>query len=346
MDLALFDYELPEGRIAYYPARQRDLSRLMTLNRDTGEIIQGKFPDVVNHMNEGDALVVNNTRVLKARLFVRRETGGKVEIFLLEEVEHEGMNCWEVLTHPTRRIKEGEILYLDSESTIEIVKKLPTGKSLIKFKNRAEADRFIDKFGHIPLPIYIHRPDEKRDEKRYQTIFAETGKTKAVAAPTAGLHFSNRTMGRIKKKGIEVIPITLHVGYGTFKTVKVDNIDDHSVDAEYAEITQEAADRINRVRAKGGKIFAVGTTSVRTLESAVIEDGKVQPLSDFVDLYIKPGHRFQLVDHMITNFHLPKSSLMILVSAFASREKILEAYNMAVRDDYRFYSYGDCMLIL
>jgi len=346
MDLLLFDYNLPEGRIAYYPARQRDLSRLMILDRTSGEISQGKFPDAVGYMKKGDALIVNDTRVLKARLIVRRESGGKVEIFLLGEVKHEDMDCWQVLTHPTKRIKEGETLYLDPHSTLEIVKKFPTGKSLIKFKSKAEGEKLISKFGHIPLPIYIHRPDEKKDENRYQTIFAHPEKSKAVAAPTAGLHFTNRTLTRIKNKGVEIIPITLHVGYGTFKTVKVSDINDHSVDAEYAEISEEAAERINKVREGGGKIFAVGTTSVRTLESAAIDNGKVRPFSDYVDLYIKPGHKFQLVDHILTNFHLPKSSLIILVSSFADREKILEAYNIAVRDGFRFYSYGDCMLIL
>ncbi|RKX31599.1 MAG: tRNA preQ1(34) S-adenosylmethionine ribosyltransferase-isomerase QueA [Candidatus Zixiibacteriota bacterium] len=346
MDLSLFNYELPDGRIAYYPARQRDLSRLMVLDRNSGQISHGKFPDVVDYMQPGDGLVVNDTRVLKARLYARRLTGGKVEIFLLEEINYEGGNCWQVLTHPTRRVKEGEELFLDETSTLEVVKKLPTGKSIIKFKSKTEAARIIAKYGHIPLPIYIHRPDEKKDETRYQTIFSRVTKTRAVAAPTAGLHFTNRTIGRIKKKGVEIIPITLHVGYGTFKTVKVDNIDEHSVDPEYAEISKGAASRINKIREAGGKIFAVGTTSVRTLESASIIDGKVQPFSDYVDLYIKPGHEFKLVDHLITNFHLPRSSLMILVSAFAGREKIIEAYNMAVDDGYRFYSYGDCMLIL
>ena len=346
MELALFDYDLPEGRIAYYPAKQRDLSRLMILDRSSGQISHGKFPDVVDYMQAGDGLIVNDTRVLKARLYARRPTGGKVEIFLLEEIKHEGENCWQVLTHPTRRIKEGELLYLDETSTLEVVKKLPTGKSIIKFKNKAEGTRYIAKFGHIPLPIYIHRPDEKKDESRYQTIYSKTAKAKAVAAPTAGLHFASRTINRIKKKGVEIIPITLHVGYGTFKTVKVNDIDEHKVDPEYAEISKTAATRINKIRKAGGKIFAVGTTSVRTLESASIIDGKVQPFSDYVDLYIKPGHEFKLVDHLITNFHLPRSSLMILVSAFADREKIIEAYNIAVNDGYRFYSYGDCMLIL
>ncbi len=346
MDLSLFDYYLPEGFIAYHPARQRDWSKLMVLDRSNGELSHHKFPEIIDYLNEGDALVVNDTKVFKARLFARRESGGKVEIFLLEETEYEGQNCWQVLTHPTRRVKEGESLFFDEKSSVEIVAKSPDGKSYIKFKNKTEASRIISKFGHVPLPIYIHRPDEKSDENRYQTIFARPRKAKAVAAPTAGLHFSNRVLKKIGDKGVKIIRITLHVGYGTFKTVKADNIDEHVVDPERAEISKTSAHAINSVRKNGGKIFAVGTTSVRTLEAAEIIDGDVQPFSDYVDLYIKPGHEFRVVDHLITNFHLPKSSLAILVSAFAGREKILHAYETAVKEKYRFYSYGDCMLIL
>ncbi|MFH2037516.1 MAG: tRNA preQ1(34) S-adenosylmethionine ribosyltransferase-isomerase QueA [Candidatus Zixiibacteriota bacterium] len=346
MDISLFDYDLPDGYIAYYPARQRDLSRLMIVNRETGEIIHGKFPSIIDYMKEGDGLVINDTKVFKARLNVRRKSGGKVEIFLLEEVKFENKSCWKVLTHPSRRIKEGEDLYLSENATLQVVSKLPDGKTIIKFGSKAEAKRLIDKFGQIPLPVYIHRPTEKRDEERYQTIFAKAKNAKAVAAPTAGLHFSSRNIKRINTKGVEVIPITLNVGYGTFRTVKVNDINEHSVDAEYAEISPESAEKMNDIRQNGGKLFVVGTTSVRTLESAKIINGKIQPFAGFVDLYIKPGYEFKVVDHLITNFHLPKSSLMFLVSAFAGREKILEAYNLAVKDKYRFYSYGDCMLIL
>jgi len=346
MDLSLFDYNLPEGYIAYHPARQRDQSKLMVLDRAGGSLSHHKFPEIVDYFNPGDALVVNDTKVFKARLFGRRASGGKVEIFLLGETKYEGQNCWQVLTHPSRRVKEGEKLYFDEKSFVEIIAKNADGKSYIKFRNKTEAARIISKFGHVPLPIYIHRSDEKKDENRYQTIFAKPRKAKAVAAPTAGLHFSNRVIKKIEDKGVKIIRITLHVGYGTFKTVKVDDINDHSVDPEYAQISKTSAKTINSIRKNGGKIFAVGTTSVRTLESAEIIDGEIQPFSDYVDLYIKPGHQFKVVDHLITNFHLPKSSLTILVSAFAGREQILNAYETAVKEKYRFYSYGDCMLIL
>jgi S-adenosylmethionine:tRNA ribosyltransferase-isomerase len=346
MDLSLFDYDLPEGYIAYRPARQRDWSKLMVLDRTDGKLGHHKFPAIIDYFKKGDALVVNDTKVFKARLFGRRATGGKVEIFLLEETEFEGQNCWQVLTHPSRRVREGESLFFDEKSTVEVIAKSPDGKSYIKFKNKTEAVRIISKFGHIPLPIYIHRPDGKSDENRYQTIFAKPRKAKAVAAPTAGLHFTNRVLKKIEDKGVKVIRITLHVGYGTFRKVKVNDINEHTVDPERAEISKTAAKAINSVRKNGGKIYAVGTTSVRTLESAKIIDGHIQPFSDYVDLYIKPGHEFKVVDHLITNFHLPKSSLTILVSAFAGREKILHAYETAVKEKYRFYSYGDCMLIL
>jgi S-adenosylmethionine:tRNA ribosyltransferase-isomerase len=346
MEISLFDYNLPEGHIAYFPAKRRDLARLMILNRESGGIAHKKIPSIVDYFNEGDALVVNDTKVFKARLFTRRPSGGKIELFLLEEIEYEGENCWLVLTHPTRRVKEGETLFLDEASTLEVVKKTDGGKSIIKFKSKAEASRYISKFGHVPLPIYIHRPDEKSDETRYQTIFAARDKAKAVAAPTAGLHFTKGILEKIKAKGVEIIPLTLHVGFGTFKSIKSDNIEDHTIDPEYAELSKKAALAINKIRKNGGKIFAVGTTSVRTLEAAPEKKGRIQPFSGDVSLYIQPGHKFRFVDHMITNFHLPKSSLLILVSAFAGRETILTAYNTAVEEKYRFYSYGDCMLIL
>jgi S-adenosylmethionine:tRNA ribosyltransferase-isomerase len=346
METDLFWYSLPNNSIAYYPSRQRDVSRLMIVDRATGAIEHKKFLDIADYMQPGDGLVINDTRVFKARFLLRRKTGGKLEIFLLEEVDCGEKNCWKVLTHPTRRIKEGEEVFFDDKNCLTIESKLPDGKTIISFANRAAAQKMINKFGHIPLPVYIHRPDEKRDENRYQTIYAHPDKKKSVAAPTAGLHFTNRALEKIKKKGVEIIPVTLHVGYGTFKKVKTERVEKHTVDAEYAELCSQSAKRINAIRAGGGKIFAVGTTSVRTLESAAMVNGKIQPYAKFVDLFIYPGYKFKAVDHLITNFHLPKSSLLFLVSAFASREKILEAYDIAVQEDYRFYSYGDCMLIL
>lgn len=346
MNLSLFDYELPGEYIAYHPTRRRDSSRLMILDRASGEIEHKKFPTIIEYLNKNDGLVINDTKVFKARLFARRQSGGKVEIFLLEKIESDEMCCWLVLTHPTKRVKEGEELVFDEKSTITVVKKHPDGKTTVGFQSTAEAKRIISKFGHVPLPIYIHRPDQKIDEARYQTVYADPKKSRAVAAPTAGFHFSRGILEKIRAKGVKIIPITLHVGHGTFKTIRADNIDEHKIDPEYAEISKTSANAINKIREKGGRIFAVGTTSVRTLESAKIKNGRVLPFSGQVDLYIKPGHDFKVVNHLITNFHLPKSSLIILVSAFAGREMILEAYKTAVGEKYRFYSYGDCMLIL
>ena len=346
MNISLFDYNLPEAHIAYQPARRRDSSKLMVLDRATGDTVHKKFPAIIDYLNPGDGLVINNTKVFKARLFARRPTGGKVELFLLEEIKYEGTNCWQVLTHPTRRVKENETLLLDGEGTVKVIKKLPDGKTIIKFKSKTEALRLIASLGHVPLPIYIHRPDQKSDETRYQTVYADDRKARAVAAPTAGLHFTEKILEKIAARGVKIIPVTLHVGYGTFKSIKTDNIEEHTIDPEYAEISKSSANAINKIRTKGGKIFAVGTTSVRTLESAEIIDGQIQPYLGYINLYIKPGHDFRIVDHMITNFHLPKSSLLILVSAFAGREMILAAYETAVLEKYRFYSYGDCMLIL
>ncbi len=346
MDLELFNYSLPQKMIADAPPGRRDGARLLFLDRSTGEEKHLRFRKIVDCFKPGDALVINNTKVLKARLLTRRASGGKVEVFLLEEIKHEGMNCWTVLTHPTRRVKEGESLYLDKETAIQIVKKMPDGQSLVRLGGKTQAERLIAKYGHVPLPIYIHRPDRENDEERYQTVYAQPSKAKSVAAPTAGLHFTRNILESIKSNGVQIVPITLHVGYGTFKMVKTPNIEDHTVDPEYAEISKSAAHTLNKVRQNGGKIFAVGTTSVRTLESAPIINGEIQPYEGKVDLYIKPGFKFRVVDHLITNFHLPKSSLIILVSAFAGRTRILHAYKTAIENNYRFYSYGDCMIIM
>ena len=346
MDIELFNYDLPPNMIAEAPPGRRDGARLFMLDRSTGEEKHLRFREIEKFLKSGDALVINNTKVLKARLFARRPTGGKVEVFLLEEIKHEGKNCWVVLTHPTRRVKEGEDLFLDDKTTIQVVKKFPDGKSLVRLGGKTKAERLISTYGHVPLPIYIHRPDRANDEERYQTVYAHPSKAKSVAAPTAGLHFTRKILDSIKSKGVKIVPITLHVGYGTFKMVKTSNVEDHIVDPEFAEITKSAANSLNKVRQEGGKIFAVGTTSVRTLESAKIINGDIQPSAEKVDLYIRPGYKFKVVDHLITNFHLPKSSLIILASAFAGRKKILHAYNTAIENGYRFYSYGDCMIIL
>lgn len=346
MKLADFQYDLPTELIAQFPARQRSASRLMTLDRATGALSHGHFPELLNHVQPGDAIVVNNTKVFKARLFGRRQTGGQVEIFLVRRRTDGPTDSWEALAKPSRRLNPGEKLGFDGGEQIELHEHLRGGLWLVGFKSRSQGEKIIARYGHVPLPQYIKRPDESSDLRRYQTLFARKDKVGAVAAPTAGFHFTSEVLKKLKERGVKLYEITLHVGPGTFKPIVVDDIAEHTVDPEFAELPKEVADGLNEVRAAGGRVFAVGTTSVRTLESAKIVKGQIQPLTGMVDLYIRPGFKFRVVDHLVTNFHLPGSSLLVLVSAFAGRERILEAYHEAVRERYRFYSYGDAMLIL
>ena len=345
MNISLFDYELPGELVAQFPARKRDESRLMVLDR-SGEGVQLRpFRDVVNYLKAGDALVVNTTKVFKARLWGRRSTGARVEVFLVRPVDREDSLNWIALVSPSRRVKEGEELEFE-EYRLRLDSYRGQGAWVVQFRSESQRRRIISRFGHVPLPHYIRRDDQPTDIRRYQTVFADSDKVGAVAAPTAGFHFTRPVLKKLEDMGVELIEVTLHVGPGTFKPVKVDDINDHTVDPEMATLSDQAAQRLNLVRSRGGRIVAVGTTSVRTLESASMDGGEVQPFSGMVDLYIKPGHKFQLVDHMITNFHLPKPSLLILVSAFAGRDRILDAYNSAIENRMRFYSYGDAMLIL
>ena len=345
MDVSLFDYDLPGHLIAQFPHRRRDRSRLLVLDRENGEIKHLNFKDITKFIKYGDGIVVNNTRVFKARLFGQRATGARVEIFLVRRQPKDKLR-WIALASHSRRLKGGENLVFPGGRYLTMIKRLEEGGWVVGFNSERACQSIIAQHGHVPLPHYISREDQPADVRRYQTVFADKDKTGAVAAPTAGFHFTNSLISKLRKTGIEFIELTLHVGPGTFRPIKTDSIDDHIVDPEWAELSQEAAAAINRVKKSGGRLFVVGTTSVRTLESARIRKGEVQPFSGMVDLYIKPGHRFHLVDHLITNFHLPKSSLLVLVSAFAGREKILEAYREAVEQEYHFYSYGDAMLIL
>ncbi|MFH2048261.1 MAG: tRNA preQ1(34) S-adenosylmethionine ribosyltransferase-isomerase QueA [bacterium] len=347
MDISLFDYNLPQELIAQFPSRERDQSQLMIIDRNSKNSYEkiDSFNKVAEFIKPGDALVVNDTKVFKARLFGFRKTGANIEIFLIRRVNETNKLQWYAFVSPSRRVKTGEYILFENDS-VELLEDLGNGKWIVSFKSKEQLESIINNCGHIPLPHYIRRDDQPEDLQRYQTIFAGDDKTGAVAAPTAGFHFTKRLLAKFRENGIKVLKITLHVGPGTFKPVKVDDIESHSVDPEFAEITPEVAVELNNIRSKGGSIFAVGTTSVRTLESAEIINNKIQPFSDMVDLYIKPGYKFNVVDHLITNFHLPKSSLIILVSAFAGRERIIDAYQAAIENKMRFYSYGDAMLIL
>ncbi len=345
MDIKKFDYQLPNKLIAQFPTQKRDESRLMVLNRISGEIEIHPFKDILNYLSEGDALVINNTKVFKARLIGNRESGAEVEIFLVRRNLESQEEIWECLARPSRRLKENERICFEKYS-LELLKNLGEGRWQIRFDSTNQREKIISKFGHVPLPQYIKRTDATSDIRRYQTLFADKEKVGAVAAPTAGFHFTKPIIDSLNSKGVKIVQTTLHVGPGTFKPVSVDNIHDHSVDPEMAELTKSATDTINKVRQNKGKIFAVGTTSVRNIESAPFVSNMIQPHSGLVNLYIKPGYKFKVVDHLVTNFHLPKSSLLILISAFAGREKIIEAYEQAIKNEMRFYSYGDAMLIL
>jgi len=344
-DISLFDYRLPSELIAQFPARRRDQSRLMVLDRSHGDVGIHPFKSLVEHLRPGDALVVNSTKVFRARLFGRRATGAKVEMFLVRSVASDDPCSWEALVSPSRRVKVGEEILFD-RFKVRLAADLGGGRWEVVFRSGRQRQSIISRFGHVPLPHYIKRDDQPSDLRRYQTIFADKHNVGAVAAPTAGFHFTKSILAGLRAKEVELIEVCLHVGPGTFKPVKTDHIEDHVVDPEMATLSPDAAATINRVRERGGRIVAVGTTSVRTLESAPMRGGEIQPFCGMVDLYIRPGYEFNVVDHLVTNFHLPKSSLLILVSAFAGRERILDAYQKAIMQRMRFFSYGDAMLIL
>lgn len=345
MDLADFDYELPEELIAQYPAFERDAARLMVLDRKAGRIDHTVFRSFPDLLRPGDCLVVNETRVFPARLNgYRPGTGGSVELLL---VRCDG-ECWEVLARPGRRLRKGaEVAFPDVDLVAQVTEVLPSGRRMVRFKGGSSLAEVLESRGRIPLPPYIRRDEEPSDRERYQSVYART--RGAVAAPTAGLHFTPDLLERIRESGVEIVPVLLHVGPGTFKPVEVTDPSRHEMDAEYFEIGPAAAEKVNESRRNGGRVVAVGTTTVRALESSASQsgDGWTQnPGSGWTRLFVYPPYRFRLIDALVTNFHLPRSTLLMLVSAFADRTFILKAYEEAVRKRYRFYSYGDAMLIL
>lgn len=345
MNLSDYDYALPEDRIAQYPAEARDRSRLMVLERAGERIGHALFRDLPDYLRPGDCLVVNETRVVPARLKgYRAGTGGAVELLL---VRKEG-DLWEALARPGRRLRAGaEVAFEGEDLTAVVVEMTPSGRRLVRFKGDTPLEEVLARLGHVPLPPYIRREDEPGDRERYQAVYART--PGAVAAPTAGLHFTAGLLDRVRAMGVCVAPVLLHVGPGTFKPVEAQDPRQHEMDAEYFEVGAESAGVVNACRARGGRVVAVGTTSVRTLESAAVSrEGQwaLQPGSGWTRLFVYPPYTFRLVDALITNFHLPRSTLLMLVSAFAGREFVLSAYREAVREGYRFYSYGDAMLIL
>ena len=337
-----FFYELPEELIAQEPVEPRDHSRLMVVNRADGSIEDKRFYDIIDYLDPGDVLVINDSKVIPARIFGEKEgTGAPIEVVLLRRHESD---LWEVLTRPGKKTKVGTTIIFGDSLRAHVEEVIEGGNRMLRFEyDKTKEDFFsiIDRLGMMPLPPYIKKPLEDKD--RYQTVYAnERG---SAAAPTAGLHFTNELLEKIKAKGIKIAPVMLHVGLGTFRPVKVEKIAEHTMHSEFITVTKESADIINEARKNGGRIIAVGTTSCRTLESASDENGIVHPTCDDTKIFIYPGYKFKATDALITNFHLPESTLIMLVSALASRELVMGAYESAVEKKYRFFSFGDAMFI-
>lgn len=345
MLLSEFDYILPDELIAQKPASRRTQSKMMVLNRDLKTIEHKHFFDIVDLLGENDVLVLNNTKVIPARLLGQKLTGANVEVFLLKEL---GNKQWEALIKPSKRVNEDNIVKISDELSVKILIKLEGGKWLVELIYEGDIHEILSKVGNVPLPPYIERkisPEKlkKLDYKRYQTVFAKHAGS--VAAPTAGLHFTKEILKKLKKKGVEICYVTLNVGLGTFKPVKCENILEHQMDSENFEISKKTAKIINDAKKSGKCIIAVGTTSIRALETCYQKYGEIKACKDSSCLFIYPPYEFKVINKLLTNFHLPKSTLLMLVSALSDRNFIFEAYKQAIENKYRFYSYGDCMLI-
>lgn len=335
-----FYYDLPTELIAQHPVNKRDQSRLLVLDYETNEINHNKFNDIKKYLNKGDCLVLNNTKVIPARLYgKRKDTGGKIEFVLLKKIDK---NDWEVLLKPGKRAIPGRVFeFGDGLLEATILKIVEGGNRIVRFKYEGIFNEILDKIGIMPLPPYIKEKLENKD--RYQTVYAKNDGS--AAAPTAGLHFTNELLSEIKKMGVTIAKVTLHIGIGTFRPVKVDNIKDHVMHSEWYSINQENADIINKTKAKGGRVISVGTTSTRVIESVSDNNGKLCEKEGNTEIFIYPGYKFKVIDCLITNFHLPESTLIMLVSALAKRESVIKAYEEAVKEKYRFFSFGDAMFI-
>ena len=339
MKLSDFDYELPEELIAQTPISKRDTARLMILDKKTGEITHKHFHDIIHELNKGDVLVLNDTKVIPARLIgTKEETGAVIELLLLKDL---GENIWECLSRPAKRLKEGTIVTFSPKLKAKVVEKREEGIVRVQLIYNGILMEILDELGEMPLPPYIH--EKLQDKDRYQTVYAKN--IGSAAAPTAGLHFTKELLDELKNKGVEILFITLHVGLGTFRPVEVENVLEHHMHSEFYQMSKDVADKLNLAKKEGRKIYAVGTTSVRTLETIMHKYHEFKECSGNTDIFIYPGFEFQAIDGLITNFHLPKSTLLMLVSALSSREIILHAYKIAVEEKYRFFSFGDAMFI-
>lgn len=336
-----FYFDLPEELIAQEPIKERDMSRLLVLDKKTGKVEHKVFRDIIDFLNEGDCLVLNNSRVIPARLFgVREETGAKMEFVLLKRIDK---NRWETLVKPGKKAKIGSrFVFGEGELKCTVLESTEAGGRIIEFEFEGVFEEILDKLGQMPLPPYIKK--QLKDKERYQTVYSKI--EGSAAAPTAGLHFTKELLERIKKKGVNIAYVTLHVGLGTFRPVKVENIEEHQMHSEYYIIDEECANTINRAKGIGKRVIAVGTTSSRTLETAGIKDGNIEAKSGWTNIFIYPGYEFKVVDSLITNFHLPESTLIMLVSALAGKDNVMRAYDIAIKESYRFFSFGDAMFIV
>ena len=340
MNVKDYDYDLPEELIAQDPLEDRSSSRLMVLDRQTGDVEHRHFTDILEYLHPGDCLVINNTKVIPARLFgVKEDTQAKIEVLLLKRKEND---IWETLVKPGKKAKPGtKLVFGDGLLTAEVVDVVEEGNRLIQFHYDGIFEEILDQLGQMPLPPYITH--QLKDKNRYQTVYAKYDGS--AAAPTAGLHFTKELLQKVKDMGVDIAEVTLHVGLGTFRPVKVENVLDHHMHSEFYMVSQEAADKINRAKESGHRVIAVGSTSTRTLEAAADENGRLHETSGWTEIFIYPGYQFKVIDALITNFHLPQSTLVMLVSALAGREHVLHAYEIAVKERYRFFSFGDAMLI-
>lgn len=339
MDLKDYYYDLPEEYIAQTPLQQRDSSKLLMLNKETGKLHHEIFYNIINYLNKGDCLVLNDSRVLPARLLgVREDTGSPMEFLLLSRKEQD---VWEVIVRPGKRAKPGRHFVFGNELRAEVLDIVNDGNRLVRFEYEGLFENVLDRLGEMPLPPYI--TEKLQDRERYQTVYSKHDGS--AAAPTAGLHFTEELLAKIEDKGVNIAYVTLHVGLGTFRPVKVDVIEEHKMHSEFYELDEKNAEIINNTRKNGGKIISVGTTSTRTLETIAKDDGTVEASTGWTDIFIYPPYKFKAVDKLITNFHLPESTLLMLVSSLAGRENILNAYKNAIENDYRFFSFGDAMFI-
>ena len=334
-----FYYDLPEELIAQTPVEPRDSSRLLVYNRQTDEVCHRHFRDIGDYLKAGDLLVINTTKVYPARIYSYTKNGGKVEILLLKRLN---LTDWECLVKPGKKCKESVVLTVNEELSLEILSRTDDGGRIIRFKFDGVFEDILSRVGEMPLPPYIH--EKLKDKDRYQTVYCK--QEGSAAAPTAGLHFTLRLMDELKAKGVEFAEVQLNVGLGTFRPVKVENVTEHKMHTEFYKIDEENAEKINKAKREGRRVIAVGTTSVRTLESAADENGFVSATSGDTSIFIYPPYKFKCVDALVTNFHLPESTLVMLVASLTSREKILELYNLAVKEKYRFFSFGDAMMII